>query len=125
MKAQIAIIVFMVISIAASLSILVGREIDLTANRYTITAVVTDKAVKNYNDNGRYLIYTKDSDGTILVMEIEDNIFVGQFNSSDIYAEIETGKTYTFDVVGSRVPFFSWYPNIYSAIEQNSDTDTD
>lgn len=125
MKAQIAIIVFMVISIAASLSILVGREIDLTANRYTITAVVTDKAVKNYNDNGRYLIYTKDSDGTILVMEIEDNIFVGQFNSSDIYAEIETGKTYTFDVSGSRVPFFSWYPNIYSAIEQNSDTDTD
>lgn len=124
-KAQIAIIVFMVISIAASLSILVGREIDLTANRYTITAVVTDKAVKNYNDNGRYLIYTKDSDGTILVMEIEDNIFVGQFNSSDIYAEIETGKTYTFDVGGSRVPFFSWYPNIYSAIEQNSDTDTD
>ena len=125
MKAQLAFTVIIIISIAASLSILIGREIDLSANRYTITAVVTDKAVKNYDDNGLYLIYTKDSDGTILVMEIEDNIFVGQFNSSDIYAKIETGKTYTFDVGGSRVPFFSWYPNIYSAIEQNSDTDTD
>lgn len=125
MKAQLAFTVFIIISIIASLSILIGREIDLSANRYTITAVVTDKAVKNYDDNGLYLIYTKDSDGTILVMEIEDNIFVGQFNSSDIYAEIKTGKTYTFDVGGSRVPFFSWYPNIYSAIEQNSDTDTD
>lgn len=125
MKAQLAFTIFIIISIVASLSILVGREIDLLANRYTITATVTDKAVKNYDDNGRYLIYTKDSDGTILVMEIEDNIFVGQFNSSDIYAKIETGKTYTFDVGGSRVPFFSWYPNIYSAIEQNSDTDAD
>lgn len=125
MKAQLAFTVFIIISIIASLSILIGREIDLSANRYTITAVVTDKAVKNYDDNGLYLIYTKDSDGTILVMEIEDNIFVGQFNSSDIYAKIETGKTYTFNVGGSRVPFFSWYPNIYSAIEQNSDTDTD
>lgn len=125
MKAQLAFTVIIIISIAASLSILIGREIDLSANRYTITAVVTDKAVKNYDDNGLYLIYTKDSDGTILVMEIEDNIFVGQFDSSDIYAKIETGKTYTFDVGGSRVPFFSWYPNIYSAIEQNSDTDTD
>ena len=125
MKAQLAFTVFIIISIVASLSILIRREIDLSANRYTITATVTDKAVKNYDDNGRYLIYTKDSDGTILVMEIEDNIFVRQFNSSDIYAEIETGKTYTFDVGGSRVPFFSWYPNIYSAIEQNSDTDTD
>lgn len=125
MKAQLAFTVFIIISIIASLSILIGREIDLSANRYTITAVVTDKAVKNYDDNGLYLIYTKDSDGTILVMEIEDNIFVGQFNSSDIYAKIETGKTYTFNVGGSRVPFFSWYPNIYSATEQNSDTDTD
>ena len=125
MKAQLAFTVFFIISIVASLSILIGREIDLSANRYTITATVTDKAVKNYDDNGRYLIYTKDSDGTILVMEIEDNIFVGQFNSSDIYAEIETGKTYTFDVGGSRVPIFSWYPDIYSAIEQISDADTD
>lgn len=125
MKAQLAFTVFIIISIVASLSILIGREIDLSANRYTITATVTDKAVKNYDDNGRYLIYTKDSDGTILVMEIEDNIFVGQFNSSDIYAEIETVKTYTFDVGGSRVPIFSWYPDIYSAIEQNSDADTD
>ena len=125
MKAQLAFTVIIIISIVASLSIRIGREVDLSANRYTITATVTDKAVKNYDDNGLYLIYTKDSDGTILVMEIEDNIFVGQFNSSDIYAKIETGKTYTFDVGGSRVPFFSWYPNIYSATEQNSDTDTD
>lgn len=125
MKAQLAFTVIIIISIVASLSIRIGREVDLSANRYTITATVTDKAVKNYDDNGLYLIYTKDSDGTILVMEIEDNIFVGQFNSSDIYAKIETGKTYTFDVGGSRVPFFSWYPNIYSTTEQNSDTDTD
>ena len=38
---------------------------------------------------------------------------MGRFNSSDMYAEIEVGKTYKFEVGGSRNELWSWYPNIY------------
>lgn len=118
MKAQIVITIIVGLVVLVALGVSIGHEIDLTANRYTVTATVTDKAVKKYDENDKYLIYTKDNSGNPLVMEIEDNIFAGQFNSSDIYAKIEIGKAYTFDVGGSRVPFLSWYPNIYSATEQ-------
>ena len=43
-----------------------------------------------------------------------------------MYGEIEIGKTYEFIVGGNRVPFMSWYPDIYSAVEvkvlQHSDS---
>lgn len=50
-------------------------------------------------------------------MKIEDNWLAGQFASSNVYAEIETGKSYTFTVGGFRIPLISEYPNIYSVTE--------
>lgn len=35
-----------------------------------------------------------------------------KLNSSDIYANIEVGKKYTFLVRGARINFTSSYPNI-------------
>lgn len=40
-----------------------------------------------------------------------------KFNSSDLQASIEAGKTYEAVVVGYRVPFLSWYKNIISIKE--------
>lgn len=85
-----------------------------------VTVTVTDKTVKNDSGDGKYLIYTKDAEGEIEVYEITDSLFSGRFDSSDDYAEIEVGKTYKFDVAGSRVRFLSWYPNIYE-IQKISD----
>lgn len=75
---------------------------------------VTDKGIKRSGDDDKYLVYTKDENGESQVFEITDSLLAGRFNSSDVYAEIEIGKTYKFTVGGSRNTFMSWYPNIYS-----------
>lgn len=91
----------------------ISRPFNKISNRREITVTVTDKEVKNKSNDSKYLIYTKDENGEIQVFEITDALFAWQFDSSDIYAGIEAGKTYVFDVGGSRNKFFSWYPNIY------------
>lgn len=112
---------------AAGLLIAVGmllvafsRPFNKVSNRREITATVTDKEVKNKKEDSKYLVYTKDESGEIQVFEITDALFAWQFDSSDIYAGIEIGKTYVFDVGGSRNKFFSWYPNIYGYEEVKS-----
>ena len=103
--------------------LLVGlyRPFNKVSNRREITATATDKEVKNKKEDSKYLVYTKDENGEIQVFEITDALFAWQFGSSDIYAGIEIGKTYVFDVGGSRNKFFSWYPNIYGYEEVKSE----
>ncbi len=109
-------IVFEVVAILIAVGILIvsfSRPFNKVSSRREVTATVTDKEVKNKSDDSKYLIYTKDENGDIAVFEITDALFAWQFDSSDIYAGIEVGKTYKFDVGGSRNEFLSWYPNIY------------
>lgn len=89
------------------------RPINKACNIRDITVTVTDKTVKNNSYESKYLVFTKDQNGGVATFEITDSLFKGRFNSSDVYAGIEIGKTYTFTVGGSRVEFLSWYPNIY------------
>ena len=63
-----------------------------------------------------YLIYCKDATDNVSVYKIEDSLMQGKFNSSDIYASIETGKTYTFLIRGIRNEITSNYPNIVRII---------
>lgn len=90
-----------------------SRPINKISNRREIVATVTDKEVKNKKDESKYLVFTKDKNGENQVFEITDALFAWRFDSSDTYAGIEIGKTYAFDVGGSRNKLFSWYPNIY------------
>ena len=85
------------------------RPIDKVSNQREITVTVTDKYVKD----DKYLIYTKTTDDNIEVFEITDSLLSLRFNSSDVYAGIEIGKTYILKIGGSRNELFSWYPNIY------------
>ena len=80
-----------------------------------IAIEVTDKAVKN----NKYMVYGKtvDPEHSPESYEITDSALAKRFNSSDLYGEIEIGKTYVFIVGGNRVPFMSWYPDIFSATE--------
>lgn len=80
----------------------------------TYTCKVTDKAVKRYEDKDTYLIYTVDDAGAAHVFENKDSAIPPKFNSSDLYAIIEIGETYTFHVRGIRLNIFSMYENIYS-----------
>lgn len=89
------------------------RAIDKGTDFRMEIATVTDKGVKRKDDTDKYLIYAIDSEGDIQVYEVTDSWVAGRFNSSDVYAGIETGKTYQFTVAGERNELMSWYPNIY------------
>lgn len=106
------IVIVMILVVGVSLVGLI-RPFNKVSNRRKITATVTDKEVKNKSNDSKYLVYAKDEHGDIQVFEITDALFAWRFDSSDTYAGIESGKTYVFDVGGSRNEFFSWYPNIY------------
>lgn len=105
-------IIFIAIMIIV-LGISIYRPFNKASNMRDVTVTVTDKAVKNDNDESKYLIFTEDKDGNIATFEITDSMVAGRFNSSDVYAAIKVGKTYNFTVGGSRNEFMSWYPNIY------------
>lgn len=57
--------------------------------------------------NSFYLVYT--DKGT---MKLEDDIFRGNFYSSDVYGKIKEDSTYTFTTSGYRIGWMSSYPNI-------------
>ena len=85
------------------------------ANEQIYDALVTDKLRVSYGhiwNTHKYLIYTIDDSGNVRAFKNTDSIPYLKFNSSDFYARIEIGKTYTFRVVGYRLPYFSKYKNI-------------
>ena len=68
---------------------------------------IKDKYIKRIYEKDLYLVGTENE-----VFKIEDNIFILKFNSSDIYNELEVGKSYYIETTGIRNNFFSWYRNI-------------
>ena len=82
---------------------------------YTVTIKKTErvtKATKNGEDlsvHSYYLVFTDKG-----VFRIEDQLFYGKFNSSDLYGELEAGGTYRVVTTGFRSGFLSMYPNIVS-----------
>ena len=67
--------------------------------------------------SSKYIVSTKDAAGKIEVFENTDAWLKGKFNSSDVQAELEVGKSYEADVYGWRLPFFSTYRNIVDVEE--------
>lgn len=108
-----------IVAIILIISIVVFDVVVSNINEKSIVVTVTDKGVKVKNNDSKYLIYTKDKDDNVQVLKITDSILRRRFNSSDVYAVIEPGKTYKFTTVGYRIPIFSMYPNIlkYQEVE--------
>jgi len=86
-----------------------------TFHKATVTDKVLGKERVVYSSsNSKYLIY-----GNNETYQDTDSLWLGKFNSSDLYGHIQTGHTYQFTVIGWRVPFLSWYRNIISDKELN------
>lgn len=81
-------------------------------NEHTYTVTIIDHERIPYKQESKYLIYCRTDDGETKVFENTDNWFRLKFNSSDFYAELEVGKTYTVTVIGYRVAIFNGYENI-------------
>ena len=110
--------IFEIICVLIAILALIYRPIDKITNIREMSITVTDKAVKNdCKQNGKYLIYGKDNNGEIQVLEITDSVLKLRFDSSNIYANIERGENYIFTVGGTRCEVLSWYPNIYEIKE--------
>jgi hypothetical protein len=73
---------------------------------------ITDKNLYNSKTTNYYRIYTKNE-----TFAIKDTFIHWRFNSSDLYANIETGKCYDLQVFWFRSPFFNEYRNILQAKE--------
>lgn len=91
-----------------------ARPINKVSNIRHVQGTVTEKTVKRGDDKDKYLIFITDESGDSVSLEVTDSLLRWRFNSSDVYAGIEVGKRYSFEIGGSRIPILSWYPNIYS-----------
>ena len=104
-KATVIIVILLVI-------VSIGIEVAMSFNDHTYTITITDKERVNVDDDSKYLVFGKTSNGEVVVLENTDTLVRGKFNSSNLYGQIEIGQTYTFTVVGFRFPLFSIYENI-------------
>jgi hypothetical protein len=74
--------------------------------------LVNDKQAISRDSATDYRIFS-----TCGVFGVQDDPFIGQWNSADTFTSIEVGKTYDFEAYGWRNGFFSTFPNIKSATE--------
>lgn len=86
-----------------------------TATNCTVTSKDRSVSINSDGDGNvtsqtNQRVYT--SCGTFVV---EDNIFLGKFNSADTYGALIDGQTYDFKIIGWRNGFFSMFPNILEA----------
>lgn len=106
-------VAFSVVLVIAAIIITTYRPFNKASDIRTVTVTVTDKVVKNHDNDSKYLIFTEDENGNIETFEITDSLIYGRFDSSDTYAAIKVNSKYKFKIGGSRNEFLSWYPNIY------------
>lgn len=59
------------------------RPFNKVSNEREVITIVTDKAVKNSDDESKYLIFTEDQHGNIETYEITDSFINGIFDSSN------------------------------------------
>lgn len=76
-------------------------------NEQTVECTVEEKWIKRKNSNDLYLVSCGEK-----VYKIEDLLYKGKFNSSDIYANLKVGKKYRLTTTGYRLSYFSEYQNI-------------
>lgn len=107
LKISILVIIMMIGGFCLTGCTEVTNTTNTTAEKKDEIILVKDKWVKRVNDRDLYLVGTENE-----VFKIEDNLFVGKFNSADIYNKIEIGKKYKIKTTGTRSSFMSWYRNI-------------
>jgi hypothetical protein len=90
---------------------IIAFDISSYNNVQTITAKVEGKERITESSGDKiesfYLVYT--DKGTL---KLEDDLFRGNFYSSDVYGKLRQDSTYTFKTSGYRIGFASSYPNI-------------
>lgn len=77
-------------------------------NEETIEITVKDKYVKRSGDDDLYLVAGDNGE----TYKIEDLLWKGKFNSTDLYNQLTIGDKYKITTTGIRLQYFSMYKNI-------------
>lgn len=72
------------------------------------TILVKEKWVKYSGEDAKYLVSSEDGQ----VFQITDSIIKLRFDSSNLYAQLDEGKTYNINTQGWRFALLSDYKNI-------------
>lgn len=104
-----AIVVFIIVVV-----FVVGISMIGYSNTEEIKITVMDKYIKRSGDYDKYMVV--DTLGN--AYEISDLMFIGKFNSTDLYNQLKIGHTYIVSISGVRNNFFSMYKNINRIIEE-------
>lgn len=107
-----AIVVFIIIVVIFVVGI--GISMIGYSNTEEIKITVMDKYIKRSGDYDKYMVV--DTLGN--AYEISDLMFIGKFNSTDLYNQLKIGHTYIVSISGVRNNFFSMYKNINRIIEE-------
>ena len=103
---------FVVVIIAVTIGVVSVSQ--MTSVGAAENCIVTDKdRTTNADGVSDMRIYTENCD----VLQVGDNLLVGQFDSASVYASIKVGSTYNFETRGSRLPILSMFPNIVGVTE--------
>lgn len=100
--------------VAALLAAWLVTDISLSLNDHEAVLTVAEKERVTEGASSKYLLFCKDGDGNVRVLQDSDSLFRWKWDSSDIYADIEIGATYRFELVGIRFQPFSMYENVLS-----------
>jgi hypothetical protein len=109
MKTVLAIVMIIIVVLLVLSPILIYKS---SAKEVTFT--VKSKERINKSESSYYLVWTNDG----RVYKDSDNIIFWKFNSSDIYGDLEPGKTFRAKVAGWRIRFLSMYENIIEIHEK-------
>lgn len=99
------VIIYIIVLIVIIIGMIGGIALDYS-NEKTIQVEIKDKYVKG--QEGLYIVIDTENNA----YKITDLLFIGKFNSTDIYNELEIGHRYEITTTGYRIRFFSEYPNI-------------
>lgn len=106
--AIVGIVILVVVAIVGTLIIGVVHE--------TTTGTLTNCTV---SDKDRTTTSKGSSDARLYtdcgVLRVQDSLLDGIWNSADLYASIEVGKTYDFDTRGIRLGVMSLFPRVTNA----------
>ena len=99
-----------IIAVIFALALSFSAMTSFNDTEYVVT--VTDKERIIKEDTSKYLVFTEDEQGNVLVFENTDSLLRGKFDSSNMQGQLKEGNKYTITVVGFRVPILSMYQNI-------------
>lgn len=90
--------------------IILFRPIYFYSTKFEETITIKEKYQRVVGRTMKYLIVSENDTS----YNISNVWWKGDFNKADDWVELKVGKTYKIHGFGKRLPFLSWFRNIYA-----------